>query len=160
MAGTPRRNEKAAGKKRLERALVARRENHPALKSGELAVVPDTPAVTRLRSGDMRERINDFVEKTGYDPYAELVYMAKMNEHVLPLIEGLKEIIKKGMLNEEDTKFLEELAKFLDECPPDPHMAMKIHQEALKYLAPQLKSSEVKQVVDQTVTINVKKFGE
>jgi hypothetical protein len=109
---------------------------------------------------DAKSKIELINKLTGYDPHLRLIYLTQLRSHVTPYIEQVKEILKsESCLTEDGQDALRGLIKFLKEVPMKASDEAKIHMELMKYEAPQLRSMAVEQKVDQTVTINVQKYG-
>jgi len=108
---------------------------------------------------NVHDRLDKLCDLLDYDPFVRLVFITTLRPQVSHFIAVIDQLIESGSLTDDQTKELQALIKFFKLVPLDTRGETKVHEILLKYRAPQLKASEVKQTIDQTVTINVKKFG-
>lgn len=106
---------------------------------------------------EVRARIAELCQANNYDPVAELLLFVETSGEIL-----VKEILDISNAIKDD-KLRERLAKIAEAIKHvgvggDSRDIIGIHKELLQYIAPKLRSMEVKGEIDADINITVTKF--
>lgn len=108
---------------------------------------------------EVRNRIAELCQENDYDPVLELLYIAKNAS--MDVVNELVEL-KQSVRSQAGQARLDRVIECIARCGvgPDATTLINIHKEILQYIAPKLRSMEVKGTQDLNLTIEVKKFSE
>jgi hypothetical protein len=112
-----------------------------------------------LRAGstaaELRNRIIEVCAANNYDPVTELL------EIVNAAKEDTREDLRKLASTVKDPDLAEQMRVIASKILPlDVETMISIHKELLQYIAPKLRSTEIKGDVDVNIHVTVTKFGE
>jgi hypothetical protein len=170
--------EKRAAKQRIEDGIKKRRDlaadGKPTKGKGRVLSMMDLdpigiPANLRDMIQENQEalsredspsgRIALLYNVCGFNPILEMMARIKATEHIDHIVRSLENIEKCGMLTElqcEEIRFAVMMLQFMNLESKEVAGMLK---ELANYITPKMKASEVKQTIDQTVSITMKRYG-